>query len=636
MRGTKKVNLLMKESPLKRRLAAIGLIAVLLVLTVCSIGATLLVREASLQTSEAVHMSDLYQQAHYLLGAGSSIMNEYVLQPDAAARTEFRLGAQKLDVTLQTIAADGDSNDRAFVHPLRMKQDHYLLLADHFFALIDAHDLSAARTLHQEQIDPLFDPMDEQVGTAANTDHQLATQSLAHLDTIQRLVIGSTVLMFVVGLFLLLFFWKMIRGYQRQLHTTAQAELLRMGRVALTDPLTGLPNHGAIIERIEAELQQCQSSQRNCAIIFVDVDHFKHINDTWGHAAGDAALREVGQRLRTGIRKDDGMGRYGGEEFAILLSDIEQQDAFDLAERLRCSIAEAPCLWQQEGTQTTIRIPLTASFGLATYPLDGLITRELLEMADSAMYMAKHSGRNRVCLSDEVDMTALMGEKKQQGPQYNEQGIMQTISTMATFHDQDTQAHANRMIRVGEATMRALGRSEDEVALLRLAVQLHDIGKIGIPEAILHKPGPLSEDEWEIMRQHPQIGQQILTPAKGQFGLVSHIVVAHHERWDGQGYPNRLAQQEIPLGARILSVIDSYDAMTSSRPYREALSMRVAREELQRGAGSQFDPQVVEAFLRVLDACEQPPAPAFMEEWTGDEPPAHTRGDALGRETLRN
>jgi HD-GYP domain-containing protein (c-di-GMP phosphodiesterase class II) len=137
-----------------------------------------------------------------------------------------------------------------------------------------------------------------------------------------------------------------------------------------------------------------------------------------------------------------------------------------------------------------------------------------------------------------------------------------------------------------------------------MAAQLHDIGKIGIPEAILHKPGPLNEDEWGVMRRHPQIGQQILTQAKGQFGLVSHIVVAHHERWDGQGYPYRLAQQEIPLGARILSVVDSYDAMTSSRPYREALPTAQAREELLRCAGTQFDPQVVNAFLQVLQTQE--------------------------------
>jgi HD-GYP domain-containing protein (c-di-GMP phosphodiesterase class II) len=279
---------------------------------------------------------------------------------------------------------------------------------------------------------------------------------------------------------------------------------------------------------------------------------------------------------------------------------MEQSQGFELAERLRISIAEAPCLWQREESQPVISIPITASFGLAAYPLDGLTARELLDTADAAMYIAKSTGRNRVCLPDEADMDLLKGDKTQ----YTEQSVLQTISTMATFHDQGTQAHANRMVQLAEATMRALNRPEEEIVLLRLATQLHDVGKIGIPEAILRKPGPLTEDEWGVMRRHPQIGQQILTQARGQFGLVSHIVVAHHERWDGQGYPYRLVQQEIPLGARILCVIDAYDAMTSSRSYREALPVAEAREELRRCAGTQFDPQVVEAFLGVLRAQE--------------------------------
>ncbi|HEY5002085.1 MAG TPA: diguanylate cyclase, partial [Ktedonobacteraceae bacterium] len=387
-------------------------------------------------------------------------------------------------------------------------------------------------------------------------------------------------------------------------YTSLEEANSRIQMQALTDGLTGLSNHGAIVEQIEAELLHCQSTQSNCAIIFVDIDHFKSINDTWGHAAGDAALHEVGHRLREGIRKDDCIGRYGGEEFAILLLNIEQHEAFELAERLRYSIAKTPCLWQLAETKSVTSIPLTASFGLATYPLDGITARELLDTADAAMYTAKHTGRNRVCLPDEMDIALLKENKTKQLPQYTEQSILQTISTMATFHDEETQSHANRMIRLAEATMRVLGRSEDEVVLVRLAAQLHDIGKIGVPDAILHKPGPLTEDEWGVMRRHPQIGQQILTQARGQFGLVSHIIVAHHERWDGQGYPYRLAQQEIPLGARILSVIDAYDAMTSSRPYREALPTAQAHEELRRCAGTQFDPQVVDAFLQVLQKQE--------------------------------
>ena len=157
------------------------------------------------------------------------------------------------------------------------------------------------------------------------------------------------------------------------------------------------------------------------------------------------------------------------------------------------------------------------------------------------------------------------------------------------------------MVALAEATARALHLSEEEIHLVRLGALLHDIGKIGIPDAILHKPGPLSEDEWSVMRLHPEIGQRILTQAGGVFNSLANIVVAHHERWDGRGYPKGLEHDAIPLAARILTVIDSYDAMTSHRVYRNAMSPLVAPEELQRCAGSQYDPSVVAAFLHVLD-----------------------------------
>jgi diguanylate cyclase (GGDEF)-like protein len=405
------------------------------------------------------------------------------------------------------------------------------------------------------------------------------------------------------------FLW--VRGSSEALREANRADILdrlyqEQAVAARTDALTGLLNHRAILQQIEETLVSCQATQGTCAIIFVDVDHFKHINDTWGHGAGDVALCTVGQCLREGIRKEDSVGRYGGEEFIILLSETNQQETFELAERLRYAIAETPCLWQQEETRAVVSIPLTASFGLAAYPFDGLTKKELLVMADSAMYAAKHSGRNRVCLPTRKSKALFtIEDRNEESPQQIEDTMLQTLSTVAAFRDQATQAHADRMVTRAEATMRALGRPEEEVMLLHLATQLHDIGKIGVPDAILHKPGSLTEDEWEIMHLHPTIGQQILTQAKGQFGLISHIVVAHHERWDGQGYPYRLKQEEIPLGARILSVIDSYDAMTSSRPYRDALSAAEAQKELQCCAGTQFDPHVVATFLQVLQAQEQ-------------------------------
>jgi putative nucleotidyltransferase with HDIG domain len=178
---------------------------------------------------------------------------------------------------------------------------------------------------------------------------------------------------------------------------------------------------------------------------------------------------------------------------------------------------------------------------------------------------------------------------------------IQALTAAASAHDGGTHDHSQRMIQLTEETARYLGRSEDEVHLMRLAALLHDIGKIGIPDAILHKPGPLTNEEWAIMRSHPEIGKTILEQTGGILRLLSNTVVAHHERWDGTGYPSQLSGDNIPLGARILSVVDSYDAIISRRAYREPRPIEEAKAELQRCAGSQFDPQVVAAFLAVLD-----------------------------------
>ena len=222
------------------------------------------------------------------------------------------------------------------------------------------------------------------------------------------------------------------------------------------------------------------------------------------------------------------------------------------------------------------------------------------------MYFAKHTGRNRVCLAGEEFAAVQKVLAKAKDGQMSEDVVVQALSDVARVHDLETSDHDQRMVRLAEATARVLGRSDDELHLIRLAALLNDIGKIGIPETILHKPGPLTEEEWAVMSRHPEIGRQVLVQAGGIFVLLSRIVGAHQERWDGDGYPYGLAREAIPLGARILAVVDAYDAMSSPRPYREALPEGEARAELQRCAGSQFDPQVVDAFLRVLDAQEQP------------------------------
>jgi diguanylate cyclase (GGDEF)-like protein len=376
----------------------------------------------------------------------------------------------------------------------------------------------------------------------------------------------------------------------------------QMEQMARNDPLTGLPNHRVTIERLQETLADCQQAQTSCALLFVDIDHFKHINDCWGHQAGDTILYEVGQRLQRTLRSDDIIGRYGGEEFVIILPHTDLQQAKNLAESVRRALTNHS--WSDEGGEKTNGsqpLTVTASIGVAAYRLHGITTAALLEAADSAMYQAKHSGRNRVCVASHVSrrLKELLEEEKVPP---EEVMALQALAAMALAHDGGISAHGHRLVRIAGAISARLHCSQETCHLVRMAAILHDIGKIGISNLILQKPGPLTEEEWQIMHQHPIMGYHILVQIGGIFQDLATLVVAHHERWDGQGYPLGLAGQGIPLGARILAVVDAYDAMTSLRVYHQPLSEDEAREELQRGAGCQFDPQVVEAFIEQLDA----------------------------------
>jgi diguanylate cyclase (GGDEF)-like protein len=378
---------------------------------------------------------------------------------------------------------------------------------------------------------------------------------------------------------------------------------------AVTDAITSLPNHRAIMNKLNEEISRCQRGNHICSVLFIDIDHFKQVNDTWGHRAGDMILREVASRLHTTLRLEDFIGRYGGEEFAIVLTDTDISAVSPAAERLRIAVNAEPYYWEVDntGSFTSTSIPITASIGAAVYGIHGVTRETLIEYADQAMYLAKHSGRNCVRIAD-VDLGeshSISTEDERDGGEQRQSDIfsletMKALTAVASAHDSGTDEHAHRMLTLAAATARQMHLPEEEMQLLQMAALLHDIGKIGIPDAILHKPGPLTEEEWTVMRRHPEIGHQILAQTGGVFQHLAEIVVAHHERWDGQGYPHGIAGEDIPMSARILTVVDSYDAMTSRRVYREPLSTEYAKTELLRCSGTQYDPLVVEAFLQVL------------------------------------
>jgi putative nucleotidyltransferase with HDIG domain len=310
------------------------------------------------------------------------------------------------------------------------------------------------------------------------------------------------------------------------------------------------------------------------------------------------------------VRLEDFVGRYGGEEFVILLPEVDRQTARQTAEYVCSAIVSLPYSWQPDNGTPAVSVSLTVSIGMAIYPLHGESSKVLLEAADRAMYQAKYTGCC-VCLADgEMTSPRVMPSLQNEEKYTAEVMVVQALTAATAAHDRGTETHAQRMASLAEALARQLKRPEEERHLIRLAARLHDIGKIGIPQAILNKPGSLTEGEWNIVYRHPEIGCQILEQIGGVFGLLTTSVIAHHERWDGGGYPLGLAKETIPLSARILAVVDSYDAMTTSRPYRrDALTLVEARTELQRCAASQYDPQVVEAFLSVLAEQENTQGP---------------------------
>ena len=381
---------------------------------------------------------------------------------------------------------------------------------------------------------------------------------------------------------------------------TLQAEMnhLEQTRSIMTDEITGLPNYHAVMSRVDAELARCIRGQISCAMLFVHLDSFKRINDTWGQEAGDTILLEASSRLLRNVRAEDFLGHYERGNFALLLVETDLAGAVQAAERLRLEIGSSPYTWSMEeiGPPTTMEI--TASIGVAVYGLHGNTRDTLMQHSVSAMLRARKDGRNRVRVADIGEIQSDSAIMKEKGS--DEEVTLNALTAATSAHHQEIGKHAYRLVTLAEETAREIGCSEQEIHIIHLSALLHDVGKLGIPDAILDKPGPLTEEEWEIMRLHPQIGQRILSQAGGIFAALAHVIVAHHERWDGKGYPLGLSQHNIPIEARILSVVDSFDAMTSKRAYREPASIEEARNELLRCAGSQFDPEIVIAFLRVL------------------------------------
>jgi diguanylate cyclase (GGDEF)-like protein len=371
--------------------------------------------------------------------------------------------------------------------------------------------------------------------------------------------------------------------YQRSTHKALNAI-----RLALTDPLTGLGNHRHFHERLERELATAAESDGIVSLCFLDIDNFKRINDQFGHPAGDRVLSQVSNRLRQGGESF----RLGGDEFAVLLTGVDAPQALEIAKSIVARIGES---------ELGVTDAITVSAGIATFPQHGRERDSLIRLADGALYWAKEHGKNQVRLarSEVAELTEF--QRVASGPDRVARfRAAAALAKAVDSRDAYVGSHSERVAGFAAKIAQQLGLNAEQVELTRLAASLHDLGKLAIPEEILRKPEDLSSAEWVVLHRHPQIGYRML--ASLGVDPIADWVLHHHERWDGNGYPDRIAGEQIPLGARIIFVADSFDAMTSNRLYREPLGREEAYLEVERCQGTQFDPEVVQAFLAAVGA----------------------------------
>ena len=375
------------------------------------------------------------------------------------------------------------------------------------------------------------------------------------------------------------------RSVQRERELAAAAFLDRQTQlrdIATRDDLTQLQNRRFFYERLQEELKNAERLRKPLSLAMIDVDDLKAINDEFGHQVGDVILRQFARILNHTVAEDHVTARLGGDEFAVIMPGTDRRAADELAWRLWDQLAAAP-VWENGHAS----IFLGVSVGMGGYPWGGTDLEEIIHWADAKLYANKLERKG-------LDRGRGAGNDNRLSS-----AVVEVLSTALDIRDNMTHRHARRVARMAAAVAKEMRLGEQQVLEIEYAAALHDIGKIGVTDAILRKAAALDDEEWREMRRHSELGYEILN------GIdflrdAAEIVWAHHERYDGEGYPRGLSGEEIPLGARVFCVVDAYDAMTSRRPYRQAMSREQASIEIARHSGTQFDPSVVEAFLVMI------------------------------------
>lgn len=378
-------------------------------------------------------------------------------------------------------------------------------------------------------------------------------------------------------------------GYYVKIEEEHNAKLSQMINI---DGLTGIYNHRYFQEALKEKVREAEKQNESISILFLDIDYFKYYNDLYGHQKGDMVLEKIGYLLKNNVRSSDIVARYGGEEFAVLMPKTFEDEAMSIAENIRSLIERH----KFEGEENQPNGNLTVSIGVSSFPKKAKNDLELLKSVDDALYRAKFFHKNRV-----ESYYSILEELKEDIEEEHIDLItsIKTLISVINAKDRYTYGHVERVVIYCKLMAEFLDLPEDKRKVLIYGAYMHDIGKINIPEEVINKKMPLTNEEWEMLKQHPQTGVDIIKPVKSLKNIIP-LILHHHERYNGTGYPFGLSGEEIPYLTRILTIADSFDAMTSNRPYNIKKTYDEAIKELQRCKEIQFDPELVDKFVEMI------------------------------------
>jgi diguanylate cyclase (GGDEF)-like protein len=546
----------------------------------------------------ATRLGQLYGDARFWVGQEESLERKYRLEPSPTVLRLHTAAATNLTRDLSEIGrTDRSAGTQQLVARLLRQQRRYAQATEEMFDAVEHHNTPLVIHYDHQVVDPIFSAIETAVFARSDLSARRALHQADLLRDRTRSARTAITVAFAAGLLLLTAFSSILLGLRRRVSAAHRSEIERLASAALTDSLTGLGNHRAFQEDVANALRDQVRSLGSVTLIMLDLNGLKAVNDAHGHQAGDDRLRLLAEALAETFRDGDSTYRVGGDEFAVILPGISAWDALEATQRLQTVLGNHA-------------IEVTAGIAECSQARE---TDDFIRDADLALIAGKRRHEAVTLYSPELQpSTGVMDIDRDAD---HTSSLSAALALAVDAKDSYTRSHCQTVSQLCVLIATELALDPPLIGQMRLAGLLHDVGKIGIPDAILTKPAPLTDAEYEQMKRHSVLGEEIAAAAG--LSIEADWIRHHHERYDGNGYPDGLGGRDIPLQSRIILTADAFEAMTSDRPYRETPGREFAIAELRRHAGTQFDPRIVQALCRALEL--SPPAEAGRPAHAGSD-----------------